>query len=106
MNGLLEESVSLLNAGLLPGESTAANAVGYKQFMEYFLKMQEQKEEEGSKVWRPCYEDFITTVWDFQKQTRRLAQDQLTWFRKESDFKWVCTKVRFFLSSPRCIRLR
>ena len=67
MNGLLEESVSLLNAGLLPGESTAANAVGYKQFMEYFLKMQEQKEEEGSKVWRPCYEDFITTVWDFQK---------------------------------------
>ena len=37
----------------------------------------------------PTFDEFRLTVSDFQKHTRRLAQDQLTWFRTESAFKWV-----------------
>ena len=35
LGGLLQETVHLLNMGLCPGEGTATNAVGYRQFMQY-----------------------------------------------------------------------
>jgi hypothetical protein len=37
----------------------------------------------------PSFDDIRWTVSEFQKHTRHLAQDQLTWFRTESAFKWV-----------------
>ena len=37
----------------------------------------------------PSFDEIRSVVSEFQKHTRHLAQDQLTWFRTESAFKWV-----------------
>jgi len=90
LGGLMRECVELLNLGLMPATSTSTNAVGYRQFMEYLVRCsEEERRHHPREDWTPSSEDFLETFSDFQKQTRRLAQDQLTWFRNETGFEWV-----------------
>ena len=43
LGGLLQETEALLDLGLKPGEGTATNAVGYKQFMKYLRKCRDER---------------------------------------------------------------
>ena len=96
--GLLRECGDLLDLGLEPGTSTSTNAVGYRQFMEYLLlergRFVAQEEGGARQPWDPSEADFLLAFLEFQKQTRRLAQDQLTWFRNEPKFEWVEVAAR------------
>lgn len=63
--GLFEEVLSLYNKGLLPPESTAAQAIGYKEIIECL----ERGEPEDAATDR------------IKQASRNLAKRQLTWFR-------------------------
>ncbi len=70
--GLLEEIQSLLDSGLTPG-STAFQAIGYKEFLNYL---------EGTCT--------LTEAADQLKQaSRRYAKRQLTWFRRNPEIHWL-----------------
>ncbi len=70
--GLLEEIQSLLDSGLAPG-STAFQAIGYKEFLNYL---------EGTCT--------LTEAADQLKQaSRRYAKRQLTWFRRNPEIHWL-----------------
>ena len=69
-DGLLEEVKSLAEKGF---GQTAAQAIGYKEIMEYFR----------SEV---SLEEAIETV---KRQSRRYAKRQLTWFRRNPDINWI-----------------
>mmetsp|Transcript_3037 Transcript_3037/g.8037 ORF Transcript_3037/g.8037 Transcript_3037/m.8037 type:complete len:154 (+) Transcript_3037:185-646(+) len=43
----------------------------------------------GGSEWRPEWAHFEDALRDMMMQTRRYAQDQLTWFRKEPGFRWI-----------------
>ena len=73
--GLIEEVRALLDQGL-ELNSSAANAIGYRQCIE-FLKS------------RQSASDFDRFVHDFKKASRQYAKRQFTWFRKEKDFRWI-----------------
>ena len=71
--GLENEVRNLLENGYLPKDSTAAQAIGYKEFLPYFSG-----------------EITIDTVKESIKQeSRRYAKRQLTWFRRQEFLKWV-----------------
>ena len=74
-NGLIEEVRLLLDQGL-ELNSSAANAIGYRQCIEY-LKSQQ------------AASDFERFVHDFKRASRQYAKRQFTWFRKEKDFRWI-----------------
>lgn len=88
LGGLLEETKALLDLGLAPGTNTATNAVGYRQFMEFFRERALPGGKGGGSP-EASFREVAEVVLDVQKQTRRLAQDQLTWFRNESAFEWM-----------------
>ena len=69
--GLLSEVSSLLDKGLLVANTTAAQAIGYKELIEYI---------EGK-----CSLD--EAVEHLKLSTRRYAKRQLTWFRHNEDAK-------------------
>lgn len=69
--GLLSEVSSLLDKGLLIANTTAAQAIGYKELIEYI---------EGK-----CSLD--EAVEHLKLSTRRYAKRQLTWFRHNEDAK-------------------
>ncbi|CCB86292.1 MULTISPECIES: tRNA (adenosine(37)-N6)-dimethylallyltransferase MiaA [Parachlamydia] len=73
--GLLEEVEKLEKEGLLQNPS-AAQAIGYRQALEYF-KTPKTKE------------DFQKFMDDFKKSSRRYAKRQFTWFRQEPLFQWL-----------------
>lgn len=73
--GFLEEVRSLENAGIRENTS-AAQAIGYRQALDY-LKTSQTAEE---------YQHFVQ---EFKKASRQYAKRQLTWFRKEPLFRWV-----------------
>lgn len=70
--GFIEEVEELEKIGIMEN-SSASQAIGYKQCLE-FLK---------GKISR---EEFI---FEFKKASRRYAKKQFTWFRKEKRFKWL-----------------
>ena len=70
--GLVEEVMSLLDKGYSK-DLNALNTVGYKEIMSYL---------EG-KV------DLDTAISNIQKNTRRFAKRQMTWFRKYSPDHWI-----------------
>lgn len=70
VNGLEAEARSLWEQGKM---QTAANAIGYKEFIPYF-------ENEMS------FEECIDKI---KQETRRYAKRQLTWFRKNERIKWI-----------------
>ena len=73
--GLLQEVESLERAGLR-GNSSASQAIGYRQCLE-FLDSPKGKEE---------WERFTTI---FKQASRKYAKRQFTWFRKEKFFRWL-----------------
>ncbi len=67
-NGILEEAKLMSNKGV-----TAAQAIGHKEFGEYFCgncTLEEAKEK-------------------LKRETRRYAKRQLTWFRRDSRINWL-----------------
>lgn len=69
--GLLDEVVSLRSRGLLGKNTTAAQAIGYKELLSYL---------DGECTLREAT-DFL------KMSTRRYAKRQLTWFRHNADAK-------------------
>ena len=70
--GLVEEVKSLLNYGI-PKDSTAMQAIGYKELIAYL---------EGDCTLEKAIEII-------KRETRRYAKRQLTWFRRNKDIIWV-----------------
>ncbi len=74
-NGLLEEVVKLDRAGIRKN-STASQAIGYKQSLDFLDTAQ-------------TADDYNRFVEGFKTATRHLAKRQFTWFRKEAHFEWL-----------------
>ncbi len=70
--GLLAEVESLLDSGISP-ESTAMQAIGYKELCSYFS---------GEKTLEEAVSDIKTA-------TRRYSKRQMTWFKRNKTIKWV-----------------
>jgi len=73
--GLLQEVVRLDRAGIR-ANSTACQAIGYKQSLQYLDTAQTEKD----------YERFVEV---FKAASRHLVKRQMTWFRKELLFQWL-----------------
>jgi tRNA dimethylallyltransferase len=73
--GLIEE-VKLLQSRGLARNSTACQAIGYRQCLDFLAT-------EGTEKDR---QDFIQA---FKQASRRYAKRQFTWFRKEPLFRWL-----------------
>lgn len=69
-NGLIDEARELWNES---GMATAANAIGFKEFIPYFSG-------------EASLEDCISKV---KQETRHYAKRQLTWFRKNQRIQWI-----------------
>jgi tRNA dimethylallyltransferase len=76
--GLLEEVRNLEKQGLRTN-SSASQAIGYRQCLEYLDSQQTEQN------WEEC-------VRKFKKASRQLARRQFTWFRKEPLFRWLNVK--------------
>ena len=70
--GLENEGSFLLENGLLCGP-TAPQAIGYKEFIEYFNGLRSRDE----------------TIILIKQRTRNYAKRQMTWFRKMKDAIWI-----------------
>lgn len=73
--GFIKE-VEHLDAIGLRGNSSASQAIGYRQCLQFLDSSRSNKE----------WEDF---VWEFKKASRRYAKRQFTWFRNEPLFHWI-----------------
>jgi tRNA dimethylallyltransferase len=73
--GFVEEVKRLEKEGLSKN-STASQAIGYRQCLEYLQSPQSQED----------WDRFIET---FKQASRRYAKRQFTWFRKEPLFRWL-----------------
>lgn len=71
--GLLEETKTLLEAGIFECNSTAAQAIGYKELLTYF---------NGEKSLEEAIEDL-------KMATRRYAKRQMTWFSSHGNVHWI-----------------
>lgn len=71
--GLIEEVQRLLAMGYSPTQHNALDSVGYKEMVQY-LQGKITLEE---------------TISEIQKNTRRFAKRQMTWFRKEPRIEWI-----------------
>ena len=67
--GLLKEVTALYEAGLLQGDTPAAQAIGYKEFLPYFAG-------------ECTLEEAVEAVC---RNTRRYAKRQITWMRRYPD---------------------
>lgn len=70
--GLEGEVRQLLNMGIRR-DSTAMQAIGYKELVRYIDGL--------------C--DFETAIEDIKRESRRYAKRQLTWFRRNPDIIWT-----------------
>lgn len=68
--GLVEEARALLH---MPNGATAMQAIGYKELLPYFY----------GEITLPEAKETI------QRETRRYAKRQLTWFRREEQARWL-----------------
>jgi len=73
--GFLEEVEFLIKEGI-KSNSSASQAIGYRQAIEYI---------EGKK----SAEDYRHFVSEFKQASRNYAKRQFTWFRKEPLFRWL-----------------
>ncbi len=77
--GLEAEVRGLVDSGALPRSSTAAQAIGYKELIEYF---------DG----KSSLDDAIALI---KQSSRRYAKRQLTWFRRNPDVNWINSAGNF-----------
>jgi len=82
--GLLDEVSSLYGRGLLTPDTTASQAIGYKEFLSYLrgeVSLEEAKEQ-------------------LKQSSRRYAKRQLTWFRQKEAYRLYldteCGEMREF----------
>ncbi len=73
--GFLEEVKKLDEQGIRQN-SSASQAIGYRQALDFLKTPQSESD----------YEQFVKT---FKQATRNYAKRQFTWFRKEPLFKWL-----------------
>lgn len=73
--GLVEEVSALKDQGILKN-SSASNAIGYRQTLEYLESAQSEED----------YRFFIERL---KTATRHLAKRQITWFKKEPESTWI-----------------
>jgi tRNA dimethylallyltransferase len=73
--GFVEEVKRLEKEGLSKN-STASQAIGYRQCLDYLSSQKSQ-------------EDWDHFIQAFKQASRRYAKRQFTWFRKEPLFRWV-----------------
>lgn len=73
--GFIEEVKRLEKEGLR-NNSTASQAIGYRQCLEYLDSPQTQQ-------------DWEVFVEEFKRASRRYAKRQFTWFRREPLFRWL-----------------
>jgi len=73
--GLLAEAEELIHMGV-PKNSTAMQAIGYKEIIKY-------KDGEIS---------LDTAIETIKQESRRYAKRQLTWFRRDENVKWLDTE--------------
>ena len=71
--GLENEVRTLLDSGRLPRNSTAAQAIGYKEFISYFEN-------------QITLDDAVDMI---KQSSRRYAKRQLTWFRRNKNVNWI-----------------
>lgn len=77
--GLENEVHELLSSGRLPRGSTAAQAIGYKEFINYFDGV--------------CsLEDAVAEI---KQATRRYSKRQLTWFKRGNEVNWINADCNF-----------
>lgn len=69
-NGLLKEAEEYFD---LSNDSTASQAIGYKELAPYF---------KGELTLEECAENL-------KRETRRYAKRQLTWFRRNENINWI-----------------
>jgi tRNA dimethylallyltransferase len=74
-SGFLEEVQELEKQGIREN-SSASQAIGYRQALEY-LETEQNKQD---------YKHFVE---NFKQATRNYAKRQFTWFRKERGFRWL-----------------
>lgn len=74
-SGFVEEVKRLKEQGLLLN-SSASQAIGYRQALDYLATEQTS-------------EDFSTFADAFKQSSKRYAKRQFTWFRKEPLFRWL-----------------
>ncbi|MES2122119.1 MAG: tRNA (adenosine(37)-N6)-dimethylallyltransferase MiaA [Chlamydiota bacterium] len=74
-DGLLAE-VEQLEAQGLRNNTSATQAIGYRQSLEYLSSAKTQ-------------EDWDQFIAEFKQASRRYAKRQFTWFRKEPLFRWL-----------------
>ena len=72
-DGLLEETKALLEEGVFERNSTAAQAIGYKELLGYL---------HGEK-------SLADSVEDLKRATRRYAKRQITWFSAKDYVRWI-----------------
>jgi tRNA dimethylallyltransferase len=73
--GLLNEVKSLLNMGV-PRESTAMQAIGYKELADFLVGKYGLDE----------------AVFHIKQESRRYAKRQLSWFRRDGEINWILWK--------------
>jgi tRNA dimethylallyltransferase len=71
-DGLVDEVKSLISKGYLLDDTTAAQAIGYKEILGVVLRG----------------DDFKESIDSLKQATRNYAKRQLTWFRRERDVIW------------------
>lgn len=74
-HGFLEE-IKQLDVDGIRENSSASQAIGYRQALDYIQTEQTKAE----------YQVFLDK---FKKATRNYAKRQMTWFRREKDFRWL-----------------
>ncbi len=78
-NGLIDEVRQLEKQGLRLNSSTA-QAIGYRQCLEFLDSSQDEN----------AYKNFVRK---FKTASRQYAKRQFTWFRKEPLFHWLNVDV-------------
>lgn len=73
--GLIEETKEMIKQGLC-NNSSAKNAIGYRQVLEFLDSDQSEQ----------AYKEFLS---EFKKASRHYAKRQFTWFKKEPLFQWI-----------------
>jgi len=71
--GLVEEVQRLLEMGYSPAKHNALDSVGYKEIVQYLER----------KI------SLDHAISEIQKNTRRFAKRQMTWFKRNSQIEWI-----------------
>ena len=72
-DGLIDEASYLYKNNILRPDSTAAQAIGYKELFAYF---------DGET-------DLESAIENIKRETRRYAKRQMTWFKRNTNIKWL-----------------